>query len=182
MLAQRQNANNPEIEGNSEEHNLEQENVPQSDWFEEGDSGTSPFQIQEGTEVTIDEEHEKDEPIDDSEEVSRVATIDFYIEQESEDQEGLTRNREAFHRRGSETEDEPLSISISQEDLEGQFQKLQDELALSNIERRMVESAIRELVEETVEERDIEMSEDMRQATANVIASTLRQEYRHFTD
>lgn len=71
-----------------------------------------------------------------------------------------------------------IDIEISEGDLEGQFDKIEEELSLSSLEREIIEIAIRELVDRTVEEHDFDLDAEMKNATANVIASTLIQEYK----
>jgi hypothetical protein len=75
-----------------------------------------------------------------------------------------------------------IEISIGEDDLTGQFTKLAEELDLSEMEESILEHAIREFVEMKNEEYGFEMGEEMQEATANVIVSTLRQEYKELNN
>ncbi|PSQ52968.1 hypothetical protein BRD20_04500 [Halobacteriales archaeon SW_8_65_20] len=75
-----------------------------------------------------------------------------------------------------------IEISIGEDDLAGQFTKIAEELDLSEMEESILEHSIRKFVETKIEEYGFEMDEEMQEATANVIVSTLRQEYQELNN
>lgn len=78
--------------------------------------------------------------------------------------------------------DGELKISINEDDTEGQFDELEKELSISDTEREIIEKAIRERVNRTAEAEFEEVSEPMKDAISNLIASTLRQEYKEMAE
>jgi hypothetical protein len=70
-----------------------------------------------------------------------------------------------------------VEIGIHDEITEGQFSTLEEELGLTDYEREVFEFAVRRFVEMKVEGNKLDMSESTQDATANIIASTLLQEY-----
>lgn len=67
-----------------------------------------------------------------------------------------------------------LDISISEEDAEGQFERLADELALSRSQLAEVRGEIMSIIEERTADEDVD--EEQKETMANIMASTIRQE------
>lgn len=93
------------------------------------------------------------------------------------EQRGVFMNTLSDRTMGSEE----LEIEISEDDLYGQFRKVKEELSISETELRLVEIAIREFVAEKAEEYKLDWDENMEDATANVLASVLLQEYKELS-
>jgi len=72
---------------------------------------------------------------------------------------------------------EEIEIEIGAEDTSGQFEELADDIGLPPIGKEVIEKAIREVVNRKIESLGTEVDEEMEDAIANVLASTLRQEH-----
>lgn len=69
-----------------------------------------------------------------------------------------------------------VDIELSEEDLDGQFDRLADEFALSKSQLDGVRSEIESIVEEKTKGKDVDSQ--TKEAMANVMASTIRQEMK----
>lgn len=67
-----------------------------------------------------------------------------------------------------------VDIKLSKKDAEGQFERLADELSLSERQLEEVRSEIMAIIEEQTVGEDID--EENKEAMANIMASTIRQE------
>ncbi len=72
---------------------------------------------------------------------------------------------------------ETVHINVTDSELEGEFERMSDELDMPEDEVSMLRNLISELIETRLENEKMTMSNEMKEATANVIASTLIQEY-----
>lgn len=73
--------------------------------------------------------------------------------------------------------DNDVEITISRAELSGQFERLRGELDLDESEVERIRDLIHEIIEYRIENEQVAMDTDMKEATAQVIASTLVQEY-----
>ncbi|QIO25076.1 hypothetical protein [Haloarcula sp. JP-L23] len=71
---------------------------------------------------------------------------------------------------------DPIHILLSDSDLEGDVQSLQDQLELSEDELSRIESAVSESVLNICEMKDVKLDDDLRAATENVVISMILQE------
>lgn len=79
-------------------------------------------------------------------------------------------------------DNETVQINITDSELEGEFERMGDVLDIPEAEVRMLKNLILELIESRLESEHITMDIEMKEATANVIASTLIQEYTQTGD
>jgi hypothetical protein len=75
-----------------------------------------------------------------------------------------------------------VEIGISEDDLTGQFDRLEEELSLSETEKRVTEAAIYELADSKIEKHGLKVSQEMRDAIANVLVSTFIQEEKQLDE
>jgi CspA family cold shock protein len=73
--------------------------------------------------------------------------------------------------------DSTVNINVSDSRLEGQFKRLQHELDIKESEVNMLRELINEIIDDQIENGKVAMDAEMKEATANIIASTLMQEY-----
>jgi CspA family cold shock protein len=133
--------------------------------------------------------------IEDAEEVDleEGKEVEFDIERAPEGSRAKNLNRITSKPAGQELSeffenhtpegDFEVNIEVTESELNGQFERLHKNLysdlddAKSTDDLFQVSKIIRSIIEHRLEADQIEMNEEMREATANVIASTLAQEY-----
>lgn len=103
-------------------------------------------------------------------------------EVEQDKHPGMGWNKDWEQNREQSIENDEIEITLSEEDLQGQFNRIEEELSLSRLERDIIESAINELVNRTVEKEEIRINEEMKEAMANILVSTLLQEYKQIKE
>lgn len=74
-------------------------------------------------------------------------------------------------------ENDDIEINLTEADIEGQFAQLGEEYDISDMEIDIIEGVIQSFVKEKSEELELDWDEEMREAMANIIVSTLRQEF-----
>lgn len=74
-------------------------------------------------------------------------------------------------------DNETVHINVTNSELEGEFERMSQELNMPKAEVSMLRNLISELIETRLESEQMTMNNEMKEATANVIASTLIQEY-----
>jgi lysyl-tRNA synthetase class I len=75
-----------------------------------------------------------------------------------------------------------VKIGISEDDLTDQFDRLEEELSLSETEKRATEAAVYELADSKIEKHGLKVSQEMRESIVNVLVSTFIQEEKQLDE